>query len=438
MRATNHTSATETPPPESQTMIEQLVERENMTKALRRVEKNAGAQGVDAMTTKELLPYLQVHWAEIKESLLTGTYQPQPVKQVEIPKPNGGKRLLGIPTVVDRLIQQALHQILYPVFDPDFSENSYGFRKGKSALDAVKQAQSYQKKGNRWVVDIDLANFFDEVNHDRLISRIRTKVKDRSIIKLIRQYLQSGIMTGGVTTIREKGTPQGSPLSPLLSNIVLDELDKELEARGHKFCRYADDCNIYVRSRKAGNRVMESISRYLEERLRLPVNRKKSAVSRPWRRTFLGYSFTSDRNARLRVPRESVIRFKKKLKAEFRKGRGRNIGRLINDNLNPKIRGWINYFKNVEVKDFAEKLDGWIRRHLRKVKWKQWKKPKTRFRELIKLGIPELTARKSAGNGRGSWWNSGASHMNLTLRKKYFDKIGLISILDFVLEFRKH
>ncbi len=435
---TTRTSVKDNPAPENKTMIEQLVDHENMTKALRRVEKNHGSPGVDNMTTEELLPYLHVHWAEIKVQLLNGNYRPKPVKQVEISKSNGGKRLLGIPTVLDRLIQQAIHQLLDPIFDPDFSANSYGFRKGRSPIDAVKQAQSYQKSGRRWVVDIDLANFFDEVNHDRLISRIRRKVNDRHILRLIRIYLRSGIMTGGVMTLRHKGTPQGSPLSPLLSNIVLDELDKELETRGHKFCRYADDCNIYVRSRKAGDRAMQSIGKFVENKLRLRVNQLKSAVSRPWRRVFLGYSFTSDRNAKLRVPPRSVKRIKKKLKVEFRRGKGRNLGRFINENLNPVIRGWINYFRHAEVKGFAEELDGWVRRHLRKIKWMQWKRPRTRYKELKRLGLTDLRARESAYNGRGSWWNSGASHMNAVMRKKYFDRLGLVNMLVVVFEFRKH
>ena len=438
MRMTNQIPVQDSPAPETKTMIEQLVERENMTRALKRVEKNKGAPGVDGMTTKELRSYLKDHWEKIKEELLTGSYRPSPVKQVTIPKPNGGERKLGIPTVLDRLIQQALHQLLNPIFDPEFSESSFGFRTGRSTVDAVKQAQSYQQSGKRWVVDMDLANFFDEVNHDRLISRIRKKVKDHRIIKLIRQYLRTGIMTGGVTTIREKGTPQGSPLSPLLSNIVLDELDKELESRGHSFCRYADDCNIYVRSRKAGERVLNTIKRFVEDRLRLRLNQQKSEVSRPWKRVFLGYSFTMDRNARLRVPAKSVKRFKKKLKAAFRKGRGRNMFRFINEDINPIIRGWINYFRHAEVKGFAEDLDGWIRRHMRKLKWKQWKKGRTRCKELIKRGLDEARAKKSAFNGFGSWWNSGASHMNAAFKKKYFDTLGLVSMLDVVLKFRKH
>jgi len=428
----------EKPIRERTTTIEQLVGRENMKAALERVVKNEGAAGIDKMPVEELLPYLRVHWAEIKEQLLKGTYRPKAVREVEIPKPNGGVRKLGIPTVLDRLIQQALQQVLTPIFDPLFSEDSYGFRPGRSAQQAVKQAQTHQQSGKRWVVDLDLANFFDEVNHDRLISRIRQKVKDRAILKLIRSYLRTGIMVGGVASVRSKGTPQGSPLSPLLSNIVLDELDRELEERGHKFCRYADDCNIYVSSKRSGERVLESISRFIEEKLRLRINADKSAVSRPWKRVFLGYSFTSDRKAKLRVPGKSVKRIKQKLKELFREGKGRNLVRFINEDLNPVIRGWINYFRLAEVKGFAEDIDGWVRRHLRKLKWQQWKRPRTRYAELQRLGLDEERARKSAFNGRGKWWNSGASHMNAVLRKKYFDTIGLVSMLDVVLGFARH
>ncbi len=374
MGMTNHTSAEIIPIHDGNTIIEQMVSRDNMLKAYGKVLSNKGAPGIDKMRVEELMPYLKRHWAEIKIRLLNGTYQPQAVRQVSIPKPNGGERMLGIPTVLDRLIQQALHQILNPYFDPTFSENSYGFRAGRSAQGAVLQAKKYQSEGKRWVVDMDLSKFFDEVNHDRLIMRIKQRVNDKGLLQLLRKYLKTGIMMDGVASVREKGTPQGSPLSPLLSNIVLDELDKELERRGHCFCRYADDCNIYVSSRQAAERLMKSITNFVEKKLRLRVNQEKSAVGRPWDRIFLGYSFTSHKQTKIRVPEKSVKRFKAKVKQIFRKGRGRNLTRFIKEDLNPTIRGWINYFILTEVKKFTEELDEWIRHRLRNIIWRQWKK----------------------------------------------------------------
>lgn len=438
MGITNPPSVKELSTPDSQTIIERMVERNNMFIAYEKVYGNKGAPGIDKMTVEELMPYLHKHWAAIKVRLLNGTYMPQAVKQVSIPKPNGGERLLGIPTVLDRLIQQALYQVLIPYFDPEFSENSYGFRPGKSAHQAISRARDYQTEGKRWVVDMDLAKFFDEVNHDRLIMRIKSKVNDKGLLQLIRKYLNTGIMVDGVATQREKGTPQGSPLSPLLSNIVLDELDKELERRGHSFCRYADDCNIYVRSRRTAERVMSSITNFVEKKLKLKVNKDKSAVAKPSQRKFLGYSFTSDKKPKIRLPKESVKRFKSKAKQIFRMGRGRNIIGLVKVNLTPLIRGWITYFRLTETKLFAEELDGWIRRKLRNIIWRQWKRPYTRYKNLLKLGLTEVRARMSAFNGRGAWWNSGASHMNECFKKKYFDNIGLFSMLDYVKTVRHH
>ena len=417
-------------------LMEAVVERENMMAAYKRVAGNKGAAGVDGMSVDELKPYLDEHWVRIKGELLEGRYEPQAVAQVEIPKPNGGMRKLGIPTVVDRLIQQAIHQVLEPVFDRDFSKSSYGFRRGRNAHQAVKQARENVKEGRRWVVDIDLEKFFDRVNHDILMARVARKVNDKRVLRLIRRYLQAGIMTDGIVTARQEGTPQGSPLSPLLSNIMLDDLDKELERRGHKFCRYADDCNIYVQSRLAGERVMKSITQFLERKLRLRVNATKSVVDRPWKLKFLGYSMTMEKKPRMKLARQSIERFKAKLRALFRQGRGRSVQKLIEE-LNPILRGWINYFRLAEVKDIFEELDGWIRRRLRNILWRQWKRVYTRVKNLMKRGLEEVRAWQSATNGRGAWWNSGASHMNEAFPRSYFDRMGLISLLTTILILHK-
>jgi len=418
-------------------LIEAMVERENMLRAYQRVKGNKGAAGIDGMTVEELRPYLREEWAPIKEALLSGDYHPQPVLRVEIPKPGGkGKRKLGIPTVVDRLIQQALHQVLAPVFEPGFSKHSYGFIKGRSAHQAVLAARDYIGSGRRWVVDLDLEKFFDRVDHDVLMSRIARRVKDKRVLVLIRRFLQAGALVGGMVSPTREGTPQGGPLSPLLSNILLDELDKELERRGHKFCRYADDCNIYVHSRRSGERVMASITRFLEKRLRLRVNREKSAVARPWRRQFLGYTVTWHKKPRLKVSARSEARIKMKLKQLFRQGRGRNLKKFIEE-LKPKLLGWINYFRLSEVKRVFEELDGWIRRRLRTIIWRQWKRSFTRAKNLMKRGLPEQQAWQSATNGRGPWWNGGASHMNRAFPKRFFDRLGLVSLLEKSLEFQR-
>lgn len=416
---------------EEMELMEAVVARENMVAALLRVEGNKGSAGIDGMKVEELRSYLKEHWPGIKGLLLKGEYEPEPVLKVEIPKADGkGMRELGIPTVVDRLIQQAVHQVLLPIFDPGFSERSYGFRPGRNAQQAVSQSQEYVGEGYRWVVDMDLEKFFDRVNHDVLMSRVARKVKDKRVLKLIRRYLQAGVMAGGVVSARHEGTPQGGPLSPLLSNIILDELDKELEGRGHRFCRYADDCNIYVKSKRAGERVMESLTRFLGKRLRLKVNREKSAVGRPWQRKFLGYSMTSHKQPRLKVAPSSVARLKKQIKDICRRGRGRNVGRLIEEELTPLLRGWVNYFRLAEVKGIFEELDGWMRHKLRCLIWRQWKRSRTRAKNLMKRGLMEERAWQSATNGRGPWWNSGASHMNDAFRKSYFDNLGLVSLLD--------
>jgi len=421
--------------PQTKQMMEAVVERENMMAALRRVEANKGSAGVDDMPVASLRSYLKEQWPHIKEALLNGQYKPSAVLRVNIPKPDGkGMRQLGIPTVADRLIQQALHQVMQPVFDGTFSELSYGFRPGRSAHQAALAARKHVTSGCRWVVDIDLEKFFDRVNHDVLMVRVARKIEDKRVLGLIRCYLQAGVMENGLVSQRVEGTPQGGPLSPLLSNILLDELDKELEKRGHLFCRYADDCNIYVRSKRAGERVMRSVSQFLSKRLKLKVNPEKSAVDRPWNRKFLGYSMTFDKQPRLKVASASVKRFKNKLKELFRAGRGRNLVKLIGE-LQPVLIGWANYFRLSQVKSTFEDLDGWIRRKLRCILWRQWKRTYTRFKNLMRRGMNQVRAWKSATNGRGSWWNSGASHMNTCYPKSYFDKLGLVSLLNRVKSF---
>lgn len=414
---------------EAPSLIEEVLRRENVLKAYKRVVANGGAPGADGITVDELMGHCREHWPRIREEIRRGRYQPQPVRKVEIPKPGGGKRLLGIPAVIDRLIQQALLQVLTPIFDPTFSNWSFGFRPKRSAQGAVSWSRIHMAAGYRWVVDLDLEKFFDRVNHDILMSRVARKVKDKQVLRLIRRYLQAGLMEGGVVSPRSEGTPQGGPLSPLLSNILLDELDKELEKRGHRFCRYADDCNIYVKSRRAGERVMASLEKFLWERLRLKVNRTKSAVARPWQRKFLGYSATSNRTPRLKVAPESVKRLRDKLRPVFRRGRGRRLDRVIEE-LNPVIRGWVAYFRMSDVRASFEVLDGWTRRKLRCLLWRQWKRPRTRRAKLMARGLSKERASASAYNGRGPWWNAGASHMNQAIPTRYLRSLGLLSFLE--------
>ena len=411
-------------------LMEEVLRRENVRAAYRRVVRNGGAPGVDGMTVHELMPYCREHWARIREELLSGGYTPQPVRRVEISKPGGkGTRMLGIPTVLDRLIQQALLQVLQPIFDPTFSEGSFGFRPGRSAHGAVARAREHMAAGRRWVVDLDLEKFFDRVNHDVLMARVARRVKDKRVLLLIRRYLQAGMMEGGLVSPRVQGTPQGGPLSPLLSNILLDELDRELERRGHRFARYADDCNVYVRSKAAGERTMASLERFLRERLRLKVNRDKSAVARPWKRKFLGYSLTAHLEPKLRVAPESVRRLKSNLKEALRRGRGRNLGAVARE-LAPVLRGWVAYFRMAEVKASFEELDAWLRRKMRCIVWRQWKRPRTRFRELRRRGLDEARAAASAFNGRGAWWNAGASHMNHAVPTAMLRRLGLVSLIE--------
>jgi group II intron reverse transcriptase/maturase len=399
-----------------------------MRSAYLRVVENKGAPGVDDVPVTELRGWLKEHWPSVKAALLEGRYIPQPVRAVDIPKPSGGKRTLGVPTVVDRLVQQALHQVLQPVFEPTFSDGSYGFRPGRNAQQAVQRAQAYIGEGKRWVVDIDLEKFFDRVNHDVLMARVARRVSDKRVLKLIRRLLEAGMMRDGLTEPRTEGTPQGGPLSPLLSNILLTDLDWELERRRLAFVRYADDCNIYVGSRVAGERVMRGIRAYLKDVLRLRINEPKSAVARPWERKFLGYTCTVQRKSRLRIAPESVKRLKQKVRERMRAGRGRSLRRTIEE-LNPLLRGWINYFQLAQSKGVLDELDEWLRRRLRCLLWRQWKRPRTRARKLRALGLDAERARVSAVNGHGPWWNAGASHLNEALPARYFTRMGLVSLL---------
>lgn len=371
----------------------------------------------------------QQHWPTIEAKLLTGKYIPQAVRWVEIPKPQGGVRLLGIPTLTDRLIQQALHQVLSPIFEAGFSESSYGFRAGKSAHQAVKAARRYVAEGRRIVVDMDQEKFFDRVNHEILMGKLAQKIDDERVLKLIRRYLEAGMMAKGVVTPRTEGTPQGGPLSPLLSNILLTELDEERECRGHAFCRYADDCNIDVRSRTAGERVMASITRFLSERLKLTVNAAKGAVASPWERKFLGYSLTWHKAPKLRIAPSSLQRLEGEIREVLKGARGRSLNDTITA-LNAILRGWAAYFRLTETKQALEEVDGWLRRKLRCILWRQWKRPDPRGKKLMQAGLTEERAFRSAFNRRGPWWNSGASHMNQAFRKAYFDRLGLVSLLD--------
>ena len=410
-------------------LMEAVVEKGNMWLAYRKVVSNGGAAGVDALAVTALRDWLKVHWPSVKAALLAGQYIPQAVRAVDIPKPAGGVRTLGIPTVVDRLIQQALLQVLQPIFEPGFSESSYGFRPGRSAQQAVLQAQRYVREGRRWVVDIDLEKFFDRVNHDILMSRVARQVKDVRVLKLIRRYLEAGLMRGGVVEARRQGTPQGGPLSPLLSNILLTDWDRELERRGLAFCRYADDCNIYVRSQTAGRQLLAGMTAFLAERLKLRVNEAKSACARPWARKFLGYSLTMHRQARLRIAPESLKRLTERVRELVRPGRGRSLAHTIAV-LNPVLRGWIGYFQYTEAKGVLETLDGWVRRRLRCLLWRQAKSRATRTVMLRRQGLTEDRAWHSARNGQGPWWNAGARHMSAAFPKGYFDAMGLISLLD--------
>jgi RNA-directed DNA polymerase len=403
-------------------LMEKVLGRDNMQQALKRVLANKGAGGVDGMTVDELKPHLVTHWEGIRKRLMNGTYQPSPVRIVEIPKPDGGMRQLGIPTVLDRLIQQAVLQVLTPIFDPGFSESSFGFRPKRSAIQAVKKAKEYVAEGHGYVVDIDLENFFNTVNHDILMGIVRSRIADVRVVKLIRKYLSAGVLVGGLTTPAEKGTPQGGPLSPLLSNILLDLLDKELERRGLAFVRYADDGNIYVKSQRAGERVMASITEFIEKRLKLKINRDKSAVDRPGKRKFLG--FTVGVKGKTRPAKKSIARFMDKVRSITSPTKGLNIEQVF-EKLSPLLRGWLNYFGCCDTPSILKRLGEWVRHRVRMVQWRLWKRSRKRYDELVKLGVNEETARRAVGSAKGPYRiaQSPALHIGLNLEWFYSHKM---------------
>jgi RNA-directed DNA polymerase len=410
-------------------LMEQVVERGNMWRAYERVLRNKGAPGADGMRVQDLKAWLQTHWPTVKAALLAGSYLPREVRAVDIPKPQGGVRTLGVPTVVDRLIQQALLQILQPIFEGGFSESSYGFRPGRNAWQAVQAARDYVRGGRGWVMDIDLAKFFDRVNHDLLMARVARQVGDTRVLGVIRRFLEADLMRDGLVQQRREGTPQGGPLSPLLSNIMLTDLDRELERRGHAFARYADDCNVYLGSQTAAEHAFETTKRYLESELKLQVNLDKSGVARASGRDFLGYGLIGWDKARLKVAKASIQRLRGRVKDVLRKSRGVSVKVAI-ATLNPLLRGWTSYFRHAQVKDVWQELDGWVRRKLRGRLWRQGKRPLARARMLMKRGLTEERAWRSATNGRGAWWNAGASHMNAAFPKSFFDHMGLVSLVD--------
>jgi RNA-directed DNA polymerase len=413
-------------PVEEKNLLERMLEAENLRRALHQVRRNQGAPGVDGMTVDDLGEYLKTHWPMIRAALLEGTYAPQPVRRTAIPKPGGGTRNLGIPTVLDRFIEQALLQVLQAEWDPTFSDRSYGFRPQRSAHQAVGQAQAYTQEGYTWVVDIDLEKFFDQVNHDVLMSRVRQRVQDRRVVSLIHRFLKAGVLTleGSVEPTAE-GTPQGGPLSPLLANLLLDELDKELEKRGHRFVRYADDANIYVRSQQAGERVMASVTRFLKRKLRLKVNEAKSAVDRPWNRTFLGFTFTKRQSNRRKVSEKALKAFQAKVRALTGRTRGRTIRQIVAE-LRQLMLGWRAFFGFAEVRSPLRDLDKWIRRRLRSYHWKQW--GRRGYRELRKRGVGRQLAWNTVKSAHGPWRLSQSPALAIALPQRYFAALGLPSL----------
>jgi RNA-directed DNA polymerase len=408
--------------------MEEVCERKNCEQALARVKSNKGSAGTDGMTVEELPAYLKKHWPTIREQLLSGTYKPQAVKRVEIPKPDGGMRKLGIPTVLDRFIQQAVMQVLQRSWDETFSAHSYGFRPGRSAHQAVTNAQQYIAEGYGWVVDLDLEKFFDRVNHDKLMAKLAQRISDKRLLKLIRAFLRAGVMEGGLVSPVDEGTPQGGPLSPLLSNIVLDELDRELERRGHRFVRYADDSNIYVRSQRAGERVMKSVSEFITQKLKLKVNEQKSAVSKPSKRKFLGFSFTWHREPKRRIAPKAIARFKQRVRELTRRTRGVRVETMVAQ-LSRYLTGWRGYFRFCQTPTVLRKLEEWTRRRLRSVIWKQWKQARVRFAELTKRGVSKDLAAQTAGSAHGPWRLSNSPALTIALPNAYFVSLGLTPLV---------
>ena len=406
-------------------LMEEVCELENCKQALQRVKANKGSPGVDGMTVDELPDYLKQHELEIGEQLRNGTYKPKPVLRVVIDKPDGGgKRNLGIPTVLDRFVQQAVLQVLQKRWDPTFSTHSHGFRPGHSARQAVHEAQQYIADGYGWVVDLDLEKFFDRVNHDRLMAAIAERVADKRMLKLIRAFLEAGVMEDGLLSPMDEGTPQGGPLSPLLSNLVLDELDREIERRGHHFVRYADDCNIYVGSERAGQRVMESVTHFITQRLKLKVNQTKSAVARPWERKFLGFSFTREREPRRRIAPKAIARFQERIRELTCRTRGISLPQMVKE-ITTYLRGWLAYFGDCQTPSMLRRLEEWLRRRLRSVVWKQWKQGRTRFRELRKRGVRKDLAAKTASSPHGPWRLADSPALHIALPNAYFAQLGL-------------
>jgi RNA-directed DNA polymerase len=416
-------------PARQEQLMEEVCERENCWQAYKRVKANQGSPGIDGRTVGDLSDYLKQHWPRIREQLLNGTYKPQPVRRVEIPKPDGGVRKLGIPTVLDRLIQQAVMQVLQRRWDPTFSEHSHGFRPKRSAHQAVAKAQQYIAAGNRWVVDLDLEKFFDRVNHDKLMAAIARRVTDKRVLQLIGAYLKSGVMESGLVTPTEEGTPQGGPLSPLLSNLVLDELDRELERRKHRFVRYADDCNIYVRSQRAGKRVMSSVTRFLTRRLKLKVNEAKSAVARPEERKFLGFTFSKHNEPKRRIAPKALLRCKEKIRELTRRTRGISLAQMTRE-LAAYLRGWKGYFGYCQTPSVLQDLDKWIRHRLRSMIWKQWTRGTQRYAKLRQLGISKDLAAQTAGSPCGSWRLAASPALCHAFPIAYFDSLGVPRLLD--------
>jgi RNA-directed DNA polymerase len=410
-------------------LMEEVCDRENLKRALRRVKANQGSPGIDGMKVGELAGYLKQQWPAIRERLLSGTYKPQPVKRVEIAKPDGGMRKLGIPTVLDRFIQQAVMQVLQNRWDRTFSDHSHGFRPQRSAHQAVAKAQQYIAAGQRWVVDLDLEEFFDRVNHDRLMAAIARRVSDKRMLKLIRAFLESGVMENGLVSPVEEGTPQGGPLSPLLSNLVLDELDRELERRQHRFVRYADDCNIYVTSERAGKRVMQSVTGFIQRRLKLKVNEAKSAVARPQERKFLGFSFTGGAKPKRRIAPKALLRCRQRVRELTRRTRGMSLEQMTKE-LSDYLRGWRSYFGYCETPSVLHGLDHWIRRRLRSVIWKHWKRGSVRFARLRQRNIGRDLAAQTAGSPHGPWRLANSPALSIALPTAYFDSLRLPRLLE--------